>query len=276
MPENTETAIERKPDADAPMEWRDREDVAALAKRLQVLLPGKLTREEALLLAQYAAAMDANPFRGEVYAYSSKGKLVLTEGYKLLTRWAKRQDGYSEHYEPLDVAELPEEDIGYTCWILRDQQLPLLKTLIDGGAPWDEAFHIAATSAVGVVTKADRTKRNGDPMDPPVGWTWEEVARKRAMKNALNRAFGSPSPREIAKETWMVGDIKTTPEDWQLVDENIAPGAGLDERARVARMIHEQRERGEDPHNPDVALPVDRRPSSRAQLFKTTSDRRPY
>jgi hypothetical protein len=81
-------------------------------------------------------------------------------------------------------------------------------------APWDGVFEIASQEAVGVVTQKDRTTSAGRPMDPPAGWNWQEVARKRALENALNRAYGAPSPKEIARECWMVGDIETTAEDW--------------------------------------------------------------
>jgi len=241
--------IQTRPDA--PMEWRHREDIDALAKRLQKMLPGQtLNREESLLLAQYAGAMDANPFRGEIYAYTSRGKLVLTEGYKLLVRWARRQCQFSERYEELTGDELPERAIGYRCWILREDNNHTIATLCEAGAPWDQAFEIAAQSAVGIVTKADRTKRNGQPLDPPKGWTWEEVARKRALKNALNRAYGAPSPKEIARETWMVDDTETTLGDWIEAAEELPEGTDPEHLADMAGRIADHRQ---NPITPEEA-----------------------
>jgi len=211
----TETQITVQPKADAPAEWRNREDITALANRLKAMLPGSLSAQEALLLAQYSAAMDANPFRGEIYAYQSRGKLVLTEGYKLLVRWARRQCNFSDRYDRLNGGELEEGAIGFRCHILRDDARDTLKMLVEAGAPWKEAFDIVASSAVGIVTKSDMTSKQGKPIPPPKGWTWNQVARKRALKNALNLAYGAPSPREIAAETWRIEDTLTIPDDWQ-------------------------------------------------------------
>jgi hypothetical protein len=225
------------------MEWHAREQVDALARRLQALLPGRLTRDESLTLAQYAAAMDANPFRGEIYAYTDhRGKLVLVEGYKLLVRWARRQCNFSERYEPVKGEELPEGAIGYKCRILRDDARATLSTLCTAGAPWDAAFEIVSQEAVGVVTQKDMTTSAGKPMDPPTGWTWQEVARKRALKNALNRAYGAPSPKDIARESWMVGDIETSLEDWQLAVDDASDNATPGEVAQTAATIAHQRE----------------------------------
>lgn len=206
------TAIDKP---DAPAEWRSRDQVDALAKRFQTMLPGQLNRDQALALAQYSAALDANPFRGEVYAFDDgRGGMALTEGYKLLVRWARRQCQFYDRYERLGQDELPKGSIGFKCYVLRDDAKGMLQMLVGAGANWKDAFDIAAQFAVGVVTQTDRQKRNGGAIPPPKGWTWEEVARKRALKNALNRAYGAPSPREIARETWMVGDVETASSDW--------------------------------------------------------------
>ena len=214
MTETTQVAVQ--PKADAPAEWGNREDITALANRLKTMLPGGLGAQEALLLAQYSAAMDANPFRGEIYAYKSRGKLVLTEGYKLLVRWARNQCQFYERYERItnDTDTIPEGATAFRCRILRQDAVADLAALTQAGVP--NAYEICSTEAVGVVTKEDTwSKRQNKPIDPPKGWTWEDVARKRALKNALNRAYGAPSPREIAAETWRVEDTLTIPEDWQ-------------------------------------------------------------
>lgn len=216
-----EKALAIKPDA--PIEWGSREEVTALADRLKTMLPGKLTTEEALLLAQYSAAMDANPFREEIYAYQSRGKVVLVEGYKLLVRWARRQCNFYERYERVTNGDdtVADDDIAFRCRLLRDDALPALADLTQAGVP--NAYEITSTEAIGVVRKADRTTREGKPQSPPIGWTWEEVARKRALKNAINRAYGTPSPREIAEESWTVEDTLTIPSDWETITPEMVP-----------------------------------------------------
>jgi len=226
--------------ADAPIEWGERHEIVALADRLTAMLPGKLTKEEALLLAQYSAAMDANPFRGEIYAYQHRGKTVLVEGYKLLVRWARRQCQFYERYERVtnDTDTIPEGAIAFRCRILRQDAIADLARLTEAGVP--DAYQILTAEAVGVVTKDDiwSTKYN-KPVAPPTGWTWEEVARKRALKNAINRAYGTPSPREIAEESWTVEDTLTIPEDWSGVTVNMIPA----EREALALANAQQRQR---------------------------------
>jgi len=222
--------------------YGSRDDIVALSKRIRTMLPGgeKLTPEQAMSLAQYSIAVDANPYRGEVYGWTdARGKFHLTDGYKLLVRWAKRQCNYSEKYDPMPATELKDGDIGYRCWILRDDARPFLQQMIQAGADFREAFEIAATSAVGVVKQAETwSSRNNKVIDPPKGWTWDQVARKRALKNALNLSHGAPSPREIAAMSWQVGDTQTTPADWQ----EITPQMTTEERERTALLSAQYRE----------------------------------
>lgn len=235
MTDQAQVTVKEK--VDAPAEWHDREEVVALANRLKGMMPGKLSTEEALLLAQYSAAMDANPFRGEIYAYESKGKMILVEGYKLLVRWARRQCQFYERYERItnDTDDIPDDAIAFRCRILRDDAVNALARLTEAGVPF--AYEICSIEAVGVVTSADRTTRQGKPSPPPKGWTWEDVARKRALKNALNRAYGAPSPREIAEETWKVEDTLTIPEDWT----DVTPEMPSAEREATALYNAKQR-----------------------------------
>jgi len=233
---------------DAPAEWGSREEINALAQRLQTMMPGDLSRTEALALVQYSAALDANPFRGEIYAYEHRGKLVIVDGYKLLVRWARRQCNFFDRYERLKGDGLPKGTIGYRCHVLRDDARPMLQMLIEAGAQWDQAFAIVAQSAVGIVRPNELTNSKGQPISPPKGWTWEQVARKRALKNAINVAYGAPSPREIARETWMVGNVETAPQDWPD-DVDVLPI----ERELTAAYNANQRHRNDEPGAPITA-----------------------
>jgi len=227
-----------QPGALVPAEWGDKEAILALGNRFKAMMPGKLSASEALLLAQYSAAMGANPFRGEVYAYASKGKLILVEGYKLLVRWARRQCQFYERYERLtnDTDTIPEGALAFRCRILRQDAVADMARLANAGVP--NAYEICSTEAVGVVTKDDTWSKNQNkPIPPPKGWTWEAVARKRALKNALNRAYGAPSPKEVADETWMVDDVETVPKDW----EDITPEMTVAERDATARYSARRR-----------------------------------
>ena len=237
--------------ADLDLEgWGSREDIDAMGRRIRAMMPGgdKMSAGQSMALAQYSIALDANPYRGEVYGFVSRGKFVLVDGYKLLVRWARRQCQYSEKYELLD--DLSDDDIGYRCWILRNDALPILHQLTRATATFQEAFEIAAANAVGVVTKADRTTRDGRPIAPPKGWTWDQVARKRALKNALNLSHGAPSPREIAAESWKVNDVQTIADDWEECTPEMLPEA----REHLALLHAQARTREPDPRSPDDVL----------------------
>ena len=223
-----------KPDL-SMTQYGSRQDVEALARRIQSLLPSgsKLSLEHAMAAAQYAILTDANIFRGEIYAWDDKhGNLVLDDGYKILVRWAKDKCAYSEKWEPMDATDLPDGAIGMRCWILRDDARPLMAQLIQAGTPWREAFEIAATYGIGVVRREDMFTRDGQPIQPPKTWTWQTRAETRALKNALNRSHGAPSPREIAAMSWDVNGTHTIAADW----EDCPPGLPAEAREHLAEQ----------------------------------------
>lgn len=243
MTEQTAIATTDEQIDHSPAEYGDRQTIATFAKRIKAMLPGgkNLTETQAMALAQYAIALDANPFRGEVYGYADRHGFHLVDGYKQLVRWARQKCAYVESYKELD--NLAEGSIGFRCYILRDDARATLRDLVDLGASFQEAFDIAATSAVGVVTKKDRTTKAGKESPPPTGWNWEQVARKRALKNTLNLSHGAPSPSEIAA-------LRTQPpgtDDWTEIAEPLPP---LSER--------------------DQSLPLEPKTRGRAKLFKET------
>jgi len=233
----TEERALTKRKQDAPVEWGRRGEIGALADRFAVMLPGAkdMTQAEILTAAQYARVMDLNPFRGEVYFYKDRGKLCVVDGYKALARWAKKDMPYTDRYDllPTDDGEL----VKVRCWILREDRKQFLREYTELGATFPEAFEIAATYADGVVMESETKTKRGDSRTAPTGWTWEQVARKRAFKNAINMSHGAPSPRDIAKESWEVNGIQTIPEDWDgaevvLSQEEVEALAELRARTR--------------------------------------------
>lgn len=204
-------------------------EIEQYGQRLRHVLPGgeNLSAVSAVRAADYGRAIDANIFRGEIYAYEQGGKLTIVEGYKLLVRWARRQSDFFDSAEEMTREELeaegcdPDEDIGWKVSVLREDKLGALAKLAEimracgVPEPYAQARAEIGQVGTGIITKKDRTTKKGEAKDPPVGWTWDDVAKKRALKNALNLAYGVPSPREIADESWRVGDVVTTEEDWQ-------------------------------------------------------------
>ena len=218
----------------------EKEDLIDLGNKMKALLPGgdKLTDTQAMSVGNYAALTRANPFRGEIYGYESKGQLVLVDGYKLLIRWAKKTSDYDEDYGdrlPPGVEGLKDTDIGYRCTIMRHDRKKGIKEYIQLGATFKEAYALMANSAVGIVTASET--RNA----PPKGWSWDQVARKRALKNVLNQAYAMPSIEELAKLNWEVDGQETVPEDWAAPDTY----QSTEEAEGHARLAAQERERQE-------------------------------
>lgn len=213
--------------------WGDREAVIATGIRIKTMLPGgdKLTIPHALAAGQYAVATGLNPFRGEFYAYTDKkGNLSIVDGYKALTRWANDECPYDEQFRPLK----PEEGEAHRikCIIMRHDRRQQLDYYLEKGADFETAFGLVTKSAVGVVKTSETRWPDGNPKDPPQGWTWEQVAEKRALKNALNFSHGMPTVAELARKSWEVAGILTKPEDWEGTEDL----KSQDERERYAEM----------------------------------------
>jgi hypothetical protein len=239
----------------------EKEELIDLGNKMKALLPGgdKLSDVQAMSVGNYAELTRSNPFRGEIYGYESKGQLVLVDGYKLLIRWAKKISDYDEDYGdrlPPGVEGLNEADIGYRCTIMRHDRKGAIREYVDMGATFKEAYDLVSNSAVGVVT-ANET-RNA----PPKGWSWDQVARKRALKNVLNQAYAMPSIEELARETWMVDDVETKFEDWAAPEVYKT----TEEAEAHARMAAQERERQEE-----VAEMTEEQKSIRAKEIRTAT-----
>lgn len=242
--------------------WEDEEEIKRLANRLKETVPmlAKLKKPENVIsAAQYAVLTGANIVRGEMYAYEDwDDNLQIVDGYKMLVRWARRQCNFYEKYVPFTQeqrgsAGLSDKAFAYTCHILREDSVEALERLVQAGVP--DAYEIVAHSAVGIVDESDFVvqggKNRGKYIRPPKGWTWDQVARKRALKNTLNIAYGMPSPREIAQESLMVGNIETRIEDWEDVSgdtpdirskEAVLAAATRESKETMSKLTQEERE----------------------------------
>jgi hypothetical protein len=199
--------------------WGDKDQIREMGDRIGRFLPGDLSKQDNLALAQFATLTGANPFRGEIYAYKGRGgKLTLVEGYKLLVRWARQIADYTSREVELTPEEktaegIAKNDIAWWCYILRNDKKAQVKEWIEIGFEPLEAYEIVATKALGVVQSKSTVNA------PPEGWSWGQVAKKRALKNALNLSHGMPSPRELASQSWQVDGQETIPEDWEGVED---------------------------------------------------------
>jgi hypothetical protein len=185
----------------APAIWGDRDEIAAIAKRLRAMLPNgsKLSEGQLYAAAQYAQLTGLDPFASGFYAMPGGG---IVQHFAVLVSWAQAKAPYSERFLPLSEAERELEEIepdaiAWKCYILRDDRADILASYIQAGLPFTEALDFLAAKGIGIVTQADRTDRSGKPMAAPKGWTWPKVAQKRALRNALALSHGKPTAGEL-------------------------------------------------------------------------------
>lgn len=267
-----------KVEAEAPEQYATDEQLNALAGRVKEVMPGgdKLSASSALATAEAAFLMDANFMMGDIYAYEDyKGKLVLVEGYKILVRWAQKVSGYSTSDRFLTEAErkaegLKDGDIGVYLWLLRDDKREQVAEFTKLGASFREAFEMVAMRAVGVVAKGETwSAKYNKAVAPPVGWTWPQVATKRALKTAIRWSYGTPSPREMQAEAKRLleeaagGGPTITIQDLRDAQAQL-PSGTRDEQLRLAALNAQDRKL--------EAEASERTPEEHAEILKRNNE----
>jgi len=216
--------------------WGQLDEVMALAERIQVMHPDghKYTTEQRMGIAQYALLTNTNLFNGEiVFGFDEAGRFFLDDGYRGLVNYAKKQGNYTEDYDQLTTAEkeaegLTDYDIVYRCTILRDDRADQFTTLLIAYLDhmgYEEAkqaaYNSAGSAELGIVMFEETyDEETQTPITSPEK-SWHVVARRRALKAALRRSHGSPSPVERAESSWLVNGVKTVPEDWEAIPAHI-------------------------------------------------------
>lgn len=240
--------VVNRPEIDAPAVWGERDAVVSLALRFKTMLPsgGDLNLAQTMAAAQHCLLTGLNPFRGEVYYYPGKaGALAIVDGYKALTRWASEECPFDEIDTDLEPG--PGELHRVEVVIFRHDRREALDWYLEKGASFDRAWKLVTKSAVGIVTDKE-VKQTGDP---PKGWTWRQVAYKRALKNALNLSHNMPSIEELARarlETGQRGLLaegeETRADDWEASAAIVQGGQAVHEahaamKARDRKARHE-------------------------------------
>lgn len=179
--------------------YADREDVRELTQRLMHFHPAanKFGQATMLKVAQLSIAHGANPFPGpaqEVHVWEGSrqkvngqwvdGPPVIYFGIHFYRRKAREMDAIAWTFEPrLMMAEerrvhnVPEGAIAAICAGSRASEMKGMRLL---GASFTEAREVTRRTGIGVVKVEELTNRDGKPIDPPKGRTWEWVACKRA------------------------------------------------------------------------------------------------
>lgn len=213
--------------------WGTDHELALMTERFRSLVPGMddLNDEQCTAVAQYAGSMGLNPFAGEIYAWVDKdGKFHMQEGYRAWTRWANEKEPYTATFRDLEAGK---GNLGQKCYVMKRSDRDSYIRMVEGGTPWEIAFDLCTTEAVGVVYKEETSRR------PPHGWTWNQVARKRALKSCLKISHGQPSVHEMRRHALMVEGVSTQTDDWTLLEGT------YNERAATAKYNANARTRPE-------------------------------
>lgn len=231
----------------APDAWGSREEVKEIADRLKRFVPGtkKMNGTEIMAFAQLVHMTGLNPCASELHGWDSKGDgsgvLITKLHYGILVRWAMSQEPFATRF----TTEMDEsENIISRCRLLRQSDRPLLGQLLSNGVDYQEALAWATTEGLGIVTKKERwSKKYKRWIDPPKSKSWPWKAEKRALEDAIKRAYGSPSTKELARQSWIVEGVVTIPSDWADVTPEMLPN----EREAQARLTALRREREHKP-----------------------------
>jgi hypothetical protein len=179
--------------------FADREDVRELTKRLMHFHPAANKFGQAVMLkvAQLSIAHGANPFPGpsqEVHVWEGGRQKVNGQwvdappviyfGIHFYRRKAREIDAIAWSFEPRVMTpeerkahHIPAEAIAAICSGSRVSEMKAMRLL---GAEFKEARESTRRTGMGVIKVEEMSKRDGTPIDPPRGRTWEWVACKRA------------------------------------------------------------------------------------------------
>lgn len=221
------------PGQDLPVFIPARADFFALAKRLMlhtegtitgksgleptnsIYTKGSLTLEEALYCVQFAISRGLNPF-GDIHIWYYH-KIYVTEHYRIMVGWANLREPFTAHYYRLDSNDdmiahgLVAGDLGVICYIMKRKDQDhfrfiygkVMEAYIKLGMGLDldaisrAAYKESCAYAIGKLDP-DEMMKDGKPKKIDVkGWTWEQRARIRALRNALGQSHGTPTPAEI-------------------------------------------------------------------------------
>ena len=177
----------------------DDNSLQTVTDRLMALHPAaeEVGKAGMRLVAQLAIMTGANPLptSGEVWVWKDRDRLVVDLGVAYYRRMARKNDEifWVEEPRPMTDAErktntVPEGALASICKAYCGSKLVRLR---DMGAPWLTAEARATRTSTAVVDYEEmfRTRahqkgwwKEGDPIKPPKGRTWQWVCDKRAEK----------------------------------------------------------------------------------------------
>lgn len=247
------------------VQYGSRTEVASLADRIKIMVPGgdKLSKNEALALAQVALGTQLNPFLGEVWYIPGKGPMVGIKGARRLDLEAVQKKGGYTNMEliacdPLEAGATAEQvkaneiAAAFRCEISdsvssREYQTNLLEVIRElraGGEPdpvkaaKDICGNRPITMGWGFSTVPELSK---------MGKT--ALARKRAEADALKKRIDIPFGASVAAADMQSEDVV------EAVARDPEPLAEDKAAYRIEEVAVNQAATQEEVHPLDVVFP---------------------
>lgn len=230
--------------AEAPVQAISKEEIESAVKRMRVVVPNVTKIENLTVVAQESILYRTVPGRDIHYYEDWQGKLQRIPDYKYLKNFAtfKEQQLSGDDNASLEDTSramtadekeqhgIPEECIAAICTIVTARERRAFMAEVKGwteiGFQPAEAVEMAkqtygelGMSAVGVVDPTEKDKK-GNPIKPPVGWSYLQWAKKLAFKNAVNFKYGIPTADEMQALAYRMAR-KAMPEHWRDVDPTL-------------------------------------------------------
>lgn len=177
--------------ADTPlMLFAERTHILELAERMMMQWPDAETlgKRTMIAAAQLALAMNLNPFPhiGDLEIYEIKNHIVIDYKIDYLRRKAREMDTlhWSVQPRPMHLTEFNNSGLPGDCYhaTATAARVSEIERLVRIGCPFREAVEATSRTALGVVFRDETISRDGKPLPPPRGKTWQWVAEKRAEK----------------------------------------------------------------------------------------------
>lgn len=220
----------------APVEALSKEQIVAIIERMKVAIPDgpRMSPAQLTAIAQESILYRTMPGRDVHYFLDKDNQLKRVDDYKRLVAWAISRERYltgdqSATFEAVyqelgneDKARegVKAEDFAAYCAITtskeRKEFAAEVRQWIEMGFKPQEALAVVrqnlgeiGTRAIGVVSSKD--------WNIPTGWSKMQKAKKLALKNAINKKWGSPSVDELQMMTKSLARIDTIEADWDNV-----------------------------------------------------------
>lgn len=248
---------------EAPIATIDRSQVAALAVRIRSTVPdsGKMSDEQILTIAHESLLYRTMPAVDMHYWVDKQGRLQKSPDYKYLKNMANYREQLlsgddtatiEDKYTVLNDRQktdhgVPDHCIAVECVITTERErksfFEEVERWVGLGAEFKDAVVLTKETygeigdrAVGVVDPTEKD-RWGKPVTPPGGWSFQQWAKKLALKNAINLKYGQPTPDEKAAMAYRMAK-RAMPQDW----ENVLPDQPAEVQAYLADLEATARE----------------------------------